>query len=268
MVIESPSDVFRNARMENRSSFSHNRTDRYWIVFALAFTVTLLVLFLILGLVIVAGNRSGWDESISLTVRDWATPQRTEIMQIFTRLGASQFAIVIVGGILLRLFWQRRFRTTVTLGAILLLAKVAESGSKTLFARPRPTVVEHLSPANGYSFPSGHTMTAVITYGLLAVVLIGMWPGRARIIPPIIAFLLIVVVGFSRIYLGVHYTTDVIGGVLLAGAFLIPATMILIRFDPRIERSSDASGVDSHRLDSHNEHKIAVPQIGSKSSST
>jgi membrane-associated phospholipid phosphatase len=76
-------------------------------------------------------------------------------------------------------------------------------------------------------------MTAVITYGLLAAVLVSQLGGRARYVPPVIAAVIVLAVGFSRIYLGVHYLTDVLAGTLVAGACLILAIVALHLPDPR-----------------------------------
>ncbi len=85
-------------------------------------------------------------------------------------------------------------------------------------------------------------MTAVITYGLLAAVLVSQLRGRARYVPPVIAAIIIMAVGFSRIYLGVHYLTDVLAGTLVAGACLILAIAALScsmcgKRHPRVERT-------------------------------
>jgi undecaprenyl-diphosphatase len=74
-------------------------------------------------------------------------------------------------------------------------------------------------------------MTAVITYGLLAAVLMSRLNGRARYVPPVLAAMVIASVGFSRIYLGVHYLTDVLAGTLVAGACLILAVAALHLLD-------------------------------------
>jgi len=72
----------------------------------------------------------------------------------------------------------------------------------------------------------------VITYGLLAAILVGQLRGRARYVPPVVAALIIVAVGFSRVYLGVHYLTDVLAGTLVAGACLILAIAALYLIEP------------------------------------
>ncbi len=210
-----------------------NLSVRGWLLVALGGVLALFALFGILAEEVVLDGRTWLDRTTSVELRHYATTDRTEAMRVVTDLGSSWFAAIICGGILLWLVWQRRFSTAVAIGGVFVVAKLLETGLKLTFERARPSVVPHLQDAGGYSFPSGHTMAAVITYGLLAAVLVGRLSGRARYVPPIIASMIIVAVGFSRVYLGVHYFTDVLAGTLVAGACLIVAIAALSWVDPR-----------------------------------
>src|SRR5690606_25076930 len=128
-------------------------------------------LFALLAEEVVMDRRYWLDRTTSLELRQFATSDRTEAVRAITELGASWCAAIVSGSILLWLVWHRRFSTAVAIGSIFVLAKALETGLKLTFERARPSVVPHLQDAGGYSFPSGHTMTAVITYGLLAAVL-------------------------------------------------------------------------------------------------
>jgi membrane-associated phospholipid phosphatase len=204
-----------------------------WLALALSGVLALFALFAILAEQVVLDGRNWLDRTISMELRQFATSDRTEAVRAVTELGSSWFAAIVCGGILLWLVWQRRFNTAVAIGGIFFVAKLLETGLKLTFERARPSVVPHLQDAGGYSFPSGHTMTAVITYGLLAAVLVSQLGGRARYVPPVIAAIIILAVGFSRVYLGVHYLTDVLAGTLVAGACLILAIVALHLPDPR-----------------------------------
>jgi membrane-associated phospholipid phosphatase len=204
-----------------------------WLALALSGVLALFALFAILAEQVVLDGRNWLDRTISMELRQFATSDRTEAVRAVTELGSSWFAAIVCGGILLWLVWQRRFNTAVAIGGIFFVAKLLETGLKLTFERARPSVVPHLQDAGGYSFPSGHTMTAVITYGLLAAVLVSQLGGRARYVPPVIAAVIVLAVGFSRIYLGVHYLTDVLAGTLVAGACLILAIVALHLPDPR-----------------------------------
>ena len=219
-------------------------SPRVWLAIALGGAAALMATFFLLAEEVVLDGRGWLDRATSVEVREYATSDRTEAVRAITELGSSWFAAIVCGGILLWLLWQRRFSTAIAIGGIFFIAKLLETGLKMTFERARPTVVPHLQDAGGYSFPSGHTMTAVITYGLLAAVLVGQLSGRARYVPPVIAGLLIVLVGFSRVYLGVHYLTDVLAGTLVAGACLILAIAALTLLDRPNPSNRSAAEVD------------------------
>lgn len=191
----------------------------------------LLVLFLLLGIVVVHGNHTQLDDTVSLRARDWATPHRTSIMKGVTEFGGVWCIVFVFGSLLLWLLWQHRVRTAIIFGSMFLLAKVLGAGFKYLFARARPDIVSPLTPADGYSFPSGHTVTAVMVFGLIAIVSMHRWQGCRRYFPLVVAVMFSVAVGSSRIYLGVHYLTDVVGGMLLASACLVWTLAFCARFE-------------------------------------
>jgi undecaprenyl-diphosphatase len=82
-----------------------------------------------------------------------------------------------------------------------------------MFSRERPRLFDKIELPTDYSFPSGHAMSAVGIYGVVAAALIALYPRARR---PVIAaaIALIALIGLSRIYLGVHWPSDVIGGFL------------------------------------------------------
>jgi undecaprenyl-diphosphatase len=107
----------------------------------------------------------------------------------------------------------------------LLSGQLVRTAINRTIARPRPPDALHLVNASGYAFPSGHTATATMAYGLLAVLLAMSFP-RGRWIFAAIALVLAVGVGLSRVYLAVHWATDVAGGWLFAVAWLTLAGLI------------------------------------------
>ncbi len=85
---------------------------------------------------------------------------------------------------------------------------------KNLFLRPRPHLKSPLLTLTGYGFPSGHTMAATVFYGTLCVFVLSRVPARRwRVLAIVISIVMIALVGFSRIYLGAHYLSDVLAAV-------------------------------------------------------
>ena len=105
---------------------------------------------------------------------------------------------------------------------------------KSLFARPRPEVVPHLVDVHSLSFPSGHSMNSAIVYLTLAVMISRSFDERrARFFTIGTAALLVLVIGFSRLYLGVHYPTDVLGGWTVGASWALAMGLIATQLQER-----------------------------------
>lgn len=108
-------------------------------------------------------------------------------------------------------------RCAVALGGASLLSNLASSLMKLGFGRARPDVIDHLDHQTSFSYPSGHATSAAVVYLLLA------WlaPPRWRPFAWALAAVMIILNGFSRIMLGVHWASDIAGGTLLGTAFAL-----------------------------------------------
>ena len=161
----------------------------------------------------------GWtqqlDEAILIGLRG-APTALDGLFAAITRLGGSplRIALMIVGSVTLLLLRQSR-------SALFVLLAVFPVGlinreMKGLFGRDRPSVVDHLVDAGGLSFPSGHAFSGTAVYFALALAFLPLLaPARHRLF---IAAALIIgaLIGFSRVWLGVHYPSDVLAGWLAA----------------------------------------------------
>lgn len=155
-----------------------------------------------------AGRTMEFDLLVRNHVHEWAVPALTVVMHAFTVAGSGAFLTALA--VLLVLHWHRQGRKRLALIFALTLvgAEVLEQSMKFSFHRVRPVPFFGLSTPWGYSFPSGHALMSCCFYGVWAAVV----RHRRRRLPWLAAALTIAAIGFSRVYLGVHYPTDVIGG--------------------------------------------------------
>jgi undecaprenyl-diphosphatase len=121
------------------------------------------------------------------------------------------------------LFWQGRWQSGAALVIATLLSGFASDALKDMFERPRPDLVPHLDHVSSLSFPSGHATSAVAIFVLFAMLMPTAQRGRWLAGGLLAAFL----TGWSRIALGVHWPSDVLGGWILGGAFVLFALALL-----------------------------------------
>ena len=172
------------------------------------------------------------DPGVATFVADHRLSWLTPLMQLVTWLGSSFFIIplgIAVGGYL----WLRRhtWRPLFMLAAAFLGAAGLYDIVKPAVGRARPAAALQVGgPDVGRAFPSGHATQSISFYGMLAVVLIIWYAPRHRVRIALGAAIITLVVGASRIYLGVHWLTDVLGGYTLGLAWLavVIVTTILI----------------------------------------
>ncbi|MDQ3855121.1 MAG: phosphatase PAP2 family protein, partial [Chloroflexota bacterium] len=177
----------------------------------------------------VAGHRTVvFDSTANWYLHSWSSPSLDLVMQLGSTIG-SRVIILPLGAAALVLLVRGGYRRE----AVFLLVSVAggivaNSALKELFQRARPSLpwAEHIPE---YSFPSGHSMGACIFYvGLAAVV----WSvlGRCAGVPALLLSVLIVAwVGSSRIYLGFHYFSDVLGGAIAGLLWLVVVATVVKR---------------------------------------
>lgn len=150
-----------------------------------------------------------------------------EIARDITALGGGSLLIIFCGIVVGFLCLRRKFRAVWFLLASLLGGTSLDYSLKAFYARPRPSVVLHLTAFDSASFPSGHSMLAAIAYLTLGVVLARLAEGRgARIYFLTVGSMLAFLVGVSRVYLGVHYPTDVLAGWTLGLVWALVCSLV------------------------------------------
>ena len=185
-----------------------------WVVM-----VIFLILFSIFAYKIVM-NKSIYIDNIvyDFICDNFMSERMTNVVKILTSLG-SALVIIILTIVLFIAIKNKKIAISVVINLIVIT--ILNNLLKIIFLRPRPDV-NNLILESGYSFPSGHSATGMAFYGSL-IYLIYKYVNNKKIKIPLIIFLslIIVAIGLSRIYLGVHYASDVLGGFLLAIVYLI-----------------------------------------------
>lgn len=146
------------------------------------------------------------------------SPLADQMMVYITRVADSGVVITLVMGVALSLYFQGHKRTLAYWVAAVLFCLVASPLLKFGLAIPRPDVV--ISPPSSNAFPSGHTLKAVVLYGFIAVMIGRALPSTWRWLPYSVCGALITSVALSRLYLGVHWLSDILGSLTLGIAWV------------------------------------------------
>lgn len=179
-----------------------------------------------------------FDKLVTTYIQDFETAFLTNIMQLFTYIGSMSFIHILAFVIFILFYFFLKDRSKLLLFIIVLLGShYLFRLLKQLFKRARPDV-HRLIEIGGYSFPSGHVTNAFGIYGILTFVLWHHIPASwGRIILSLFSIFMILSIGLSRIYLGVHYPSDVLAG-YFAGGFLLTVIIgcyqfVIVKIDER-----------------------------------
>lgn len=215
---------------------------RSWnLVHVLAVSAALLAVFVV-GLTSNVLGKNGLT-AIDTPLSDWAIAHRNGTLTPFAKtvsnLGGT-VAMTILAALAFVAFATRGYRReAVVIAATGLGAWVLVDGGKNLIARPRPPIHDHLVVKTNYAYPSGHSLGSIAVISILAIVLIPRLHSRAaRWIAATCATIFVAAVGLSRIYLGVHWPTDVLGGWTLGALWVILCFLGYRHFDQRQARNT------------------------------
>ena len=170
---------------------------------------------------VVEGESRRFDRAVLLWIHTHSPGWLDGPMRLVTALGYYQVVLPLLVAVVL-VFYLKGWRLSATL---LLVSTVGSALLTTVlkgvFERARPELFNSGYAASFYSFPSGHATVAVGFYGALTLILAYRLRGFARWAVVVVGVSLVLLIGFSRLYLGVHYPTDVLAGFLAAPLWLI-----------------------------------------------
>jgi undecaprenyl-diphosphatase len=158
------------------------------------------------------------DTAVLMTLRAVQSPALDWAAYVVSALGSEVLAVLMV--LLLGvLAWQRRWGAAVGLLLTVVGAQMLNNVLKDWFHRTRPAPLEGLIPAQAFSFPSGHAMVAAAFYLFVGYLAWRILSGKVRIVCTVVLIAVALLIGLSRLYLGVHYLTDVVAGYIAGFAW-------------------------------------------------
>ena len=226
------------------------RVRRFWAGFALlsvemmfvmaVFLVALIGFAYLVRRVFVLENNS-FDQQVFNYLEGYVSPANNRVMQTITFFGTHSFLIPANLGLIAYFLFVRPHKWySIKIPAIALSSLVLMTGLKHLFGRERP-LIPLLEPARGLSFPSGHALMSMTFYGMLIYIT---WHSvkDPRLKWPLIVFLFlwILAIGFSRVYLRVHYTSDVLAGFAMGWLWIVLALKTLRYIEKQSKKKLDA----------------------------
>nr|WP_310234481.1 phosphatase PAP2 family protein [Luteimonas terrae] len=165
-----------------------------------------------------------FDEPILLFAQEAAREGFTRAFLFFSEIGYAKGVVPVDIGLVLVLLALKRWRDALFVAVATGGSALLNLATKQLFARDRPSLWESIAPEATYSFPSGHAMGSMT---LAAVLVLLAWPTRARwgVIAAMAVF--VPMVGLSRVYLGVHYPSDILAGWAAASVWVVGVYLVM-----------------------------------------
>lgn len=186
-------------------------------------------LFSLLAALVFAGFTENFDSTIYTAISTAISSPLTLAAKAFSFIGSEVVVVAVV--LVLLVIPRTRINFGLPIAVTVGCSAVLNWLLKHAFMRPRPEILR-LVDITGFSFPSGHAMNNTALYTVL-VLLVFKYAKSARVLIASGAYLLVFLIGLSRIYLGVHYASDVIAGFLLGYAVAAASYCIFIRLYDR-----------------------------------
>lgn len=208
-----------------------------WSLLALLFA---LFLACVIGFVaaaeeILEGETLGFDEAILLAINGTSNGFWDAFFPAVTHLGDAFGIIAIAGIVAVVLFLRKKYKKILLLVAGVGGAVLLNLVLKLIFERPRPDLWEQLVVETSFSFPSGHAMaSSALAFSIIVIA----WNTRFRWYAVGAGALFMLAIGLSRLYLGVHYPTDVLAGWFVSGVWVALVTLVMYARFKKLDESS------------------------------
>lgn len=183
-----------------------------------------IIIFIILSILVLTKKDIYLDSFVYDFFSKYISDNLTSIVKYLTYIGSG---VVVIGITVFVFIFFKNKKYSLYMSANLITITILQLILKNIFLRERPVDI-NLIEESGYSFPSGHSLTSMAFYGfIIYLIYISNINKRSKTIFVTLFSILILITGLSRIYLGVHYFTDVIGGFTFSLAYLIIFTNIV-----------------------------------------
>jgi len=205
---------------------------------SLGLPIAPLVLFSCLADQVLRKHTDRFDDTVRSVIHDFASPGLTAVMRFVTNLGDWQ-VVMTATLCLFAYLWYRRDNTHILVALVTMMgAGILDASLKLAFHRTRPDPFFIPKPST-YSFPSGHALISLCFYGLVAGTLAHDMDAKwQRILTWSVASLLIAMIGLSRVYLGVHWPSDVIAGYAAALIWMGAVRVLAVRLEGKGAKSA------------------------------
>jgi undecaprenyl-diphosphatase len=200
---------------------------------SLGLSIASLILFSWLADEVLRKHTDRFDDTVRSVIHDFASPGVTAVMRFVTNLGDWQ-VVMTATLCLLAYLWYRRDNTHILITLVAMMgAGILDASLKLAFHRARPDPFFIAKPST-YSFPSGHALISLCFYGLLAGTLSHDLRSKwQQVLVWTVAVILIALIGMSRVYLGVHWPSDVIAGYAAALIWMGAVRVMAVRLESR-----------------------------------
>ncbi|WP_188456311.1 phosphatase PAP2 family protein [Virgibacillus oceani] len=195
--------------------------------FLIAGTLFLMIIVVIFSFTYHDSHWSDLNTAVAVKLYNFLGDGWTSVLTSITNIGSGYFQLPLTGLLVMYFVFQRYYWVAGLVAFNIISVRLINRILKSVFEVARPNL-EHLVHAGYYSFPSGHAMNSTAFYGLLAFLICSyiVKTKKQRFWTWLLVSALIVLIGFSRVYLGVHFPMDVLGGFAAGGAWLLISIFI------------------------------------------